>query len=790
MEWQLTMEQALTFRQSISSSRYLRAKPARLAIVPISLGLALALSLASHGVMPFATEYFFLAAVVASAWIGGRACGLLAAALAPFLLDYFFCSPLYTLGISNEARPFIVPFLLSAVAGAWVSSVRRDATTAKRLLHQNEEKFSRILTNLPDIAWTVDERGRVVYIGPRIHELTGYTKQEICANGLTLLLERVHPDDSARLQQSMDDLFSGRSSFHIEFRFQRKDGQWIWVLNRAANSYKQDGVAFADGVICDISPRKRDELELQAKTALLEAQINSTIDGILVVNESGKRILQNQRFIDICEIPARFVSDLDDRPLLNYVAQLVKNPTEFLTRVEHLYSHPEQTSRDEIELTNGKVLDRYSAPVTDQKGRYFGRIWTFHDVTERRRNEETLRRLSLAVEQSPISILITDPKGNISYVNRKFSECTGYEVEEVVNRNPRFLNSGYSSREMYEGLWNTITQGQIWRGELRNKKKNGDFFWESVTITPIVNAGGVITNYVAMKEDITERRFMEAQLRQAQKLEAIGQLAAGIAHEINTPTQFVTDNLVFLRDSWRAASQIIERYRQAIHSQESAIPLELTATLEALEKECELEFITVEVPRAIEQGLDGAKRVATIVRAMKEFSHPDSDEKVEVDLNKAVASTITVARNEWKYVAQMETSFDELLPTVVCYPGEINQVILNLIVNAAHAIKAKTREGTKGRLSISTRARGQFAEVTVSDDGIGIPEAIHTRIFEPFFTTKDVGKGTGQGLAMAYSVIVKKHQGKIWFESEQGKGTTFFIHIPFEGFRQEKEPVS
>jgi signal transduction histidine kinase len=282
----------------------------------------------------------------------------------------------------------------------------------------------------------------------------------------------------------------------------------------------------------------------------------------------------------------------------------------------------------------------------------------------------------------------------------------------------------------------------------------------------------------ASARDIAERRALEAQLRQAQKLEGIGQLAAGIAHEINTPTQFVTDNLTFLRDSWKAVHALLEQYRCTIQTSGAVLPAGTAETLGEAERSCDLNFIVAEMPRAIDQSLDGAQRVASIVRAMKEFSHPDSIEKIATDLNKAIASTVIVARNEWKYVSEIVTELDEALPAVVCYPGDINQVILNLIVNAAHAIKEKIKDGDKGQITIRTRKAEDFVQILVTDTGTGIPAAIQPRVFDPFFTTKEVGKGTGQGLALAYSVIVKKHGGKIWFETEIGQGTTFFMTLP------------
>jgi signal transduction histidine kinase len=172
---------------------------------------------------------------------------------------------------------------------------------------------------------------------------------------------------------------------------------------------------------------------------------------------------------------------------------------------------------------------------------------------------------------------------------------------------------------------------------------------------------------------------------------------------------------------------------------------------------------------------------------MKEFSHPDSADQTQTDLNKGITSTITVARNEWKYVAEIVMNLDEFLPHVACYPGEVNQVILNLIVNAAHAIKDKVKDGEKGTITVSSRVQGEFAEIAVADTGMGIPEEIQGRVYEPFFTTKEVGKGTGQGLSFAYSVIVKKHVGKLWFETEAGRGTTFFIQLPLVPVVEEEK---
>jgi PAS domain S-box-containing protein len=653
-----------------------------------------------------------------------------------------------------------------------------ETEQAKEVLRRSEEKFRRILTTAPDVAWSSDRYGHTIYISPKAESVLGYTKEEICAGGTRLWLSQIHAEDFGRVKHAYAALFEKHSAYDEEYRIRRKDGVWIWVHDRASGTHEEEGVLYADGFLCDITARKQAEEELRSKTAFLEAQANSTIDGILVVDRCGKKLMQNQRLGELFNIPDELMAVQDDESLLKYVITLVKDPESFLAKVRHLYKHPGDTSRDEIELKNGVFLDRYSSPVVDNNGVYYGRIWTFRDITERKRNEDVLQQLSLTVEQSPVSVVITDPQGNISYVNRKFSDCTGYSREEVVGKNPRILNSGRSSPEHYRNLWATITQGKVWHGEFCNKKKNGEIYWDVSSITPITDPKGAITHFLAIKEDITERRALESQLRHAQKLEGIGQLAAGIAHEINTPTQFVTDNLTFLRDSWQSTHELLEQYRKAIRDAAPMLPPGTAAALQQAEQSCDLAFIAAEVPRAIDQSLDGALRVARIVRAMKEFSHPDSADKTATDLNKAIESTVTVARNEWKYVSELVTEFDAALPPVVCYPGDINQVVLNLIVNAAHAIKEKVHDGEKGRITVGTRIRGECAEIFVADTGKGIPEAIQTRVFDPFFTTKEVGKGTGQGLALAYTVVVKKHAGKIWFETKLGQGTTFFITLP------------
>jgi PAS domain S-box-containing protein len=288
---------------------------------------------------------------------------------------------------------------------------------------------------------------------------------------------------------------------------------------------------------------------------------------------------------------------------------------------------------------------------------------------------------------------------------------------------------------------------------------------------------GSLTDVSMLKRTLEERDRLEDNLRQAQKLEAIGQLAAGIAHEINTPTQYVGDNLRFLKESFGELDGILAQLVKAGG-----------APAGKLLADADFDYLKEEIPRALNQSLEGVDRVAKIVRAMKEFSHP-AREKTATDLNRAIQSTITVASNEWKYVAEVDMDLDTNLPPVHCSPAEFNQVVLNMVVNAAHAIGDVVGDGArgKGKIKVKTRPDGEWAVVEISDSGCGMPPHIQQRIFDPFFTTKEVGKGTGQGLAIAHNVVVDKHGGTIKVVSAPGQGTTFIIRLPIGGTKSEPE---
>ena len=284
---------------------------------------------------------------------------------------------------------------------------------------------------------------------------------------------------------------------------------------------------------------------------------------------------------------------------------------------------------------------------------------------------------------------------------------------------------------------------------------------------------------VMLTHEIGERNRIEVELRHAQKLEAVGRLAAGVAHEINTPIQYVGDNVNFLQESFQHLLNLCAVYHEvAAQARLSPLSDADSERLGSAEAEADVDYLRENIPRSIASTQDGIGRVAKIVQSMKSFAHPDQGARSAADINAALSSTLTIATNELKYVAEVETEFGEL-PAVPCYLSDLNQVFLNLLINAAHAVgDVVGASGRKGLIRVTTACDGDHAVITVSDTGTGIPESIRNRVFDPFFTTKEVGKGTGQGLALARSVIVEKHKGTLIFDTEMGKGTTFRVRLP------------
>ena len=440
-------------------------------------------------------------------------------------------------------------------------------------------------------------------------------------------------------------------------------------------------------------------------------------------------------------------------------------------------------------------------------------LLALHTDCDRLRQELDLRNCALDAATAHFMLVdMLHPTQPIVFVNRALAQTHGYEPAELIGTSALRLVDVDSCAPQLRQIGDAMRNGRILRTEIRSRRKDQSTFWAGIFLGPVHDAAGRVTHYVSVGADITarleeeqarrslqeqlaremeQRERMAAELRIAHKLEAVGQLAAGIAHEINTPVQYVGDSVYFLRSALDALNGVLGAYRaevDALTSEKASAEQDedrrngTLGRLREAERGADLEFLSAEVPKAFDRALAGVERVATIVRAMKEFAHPYSPEQSAADLNHAIETTLIVAQNEYKYVAGIDTQFGDI-PEVMCNVGELNQVFLNLIVNASHAIQESGQDAQTGRITIATAQQAQSVLITIGDNGRGIPQENIERIFDPFFTTKEVGKGTGQGLAITRSIVCERHGGRITVQSQVGQGTQFSIALPIAGRR-------
>ena len=429
------------------------------------------------------------------------------------------------------------------------------------------------------------------------------------------------------------------------------------------------------------------------------------------------------------------------------------------------------------------------ATVRDEAGHkldYF--VSAFEDITEAKRSEAALQeseeKFRRLFDSAHDAIMTLEPPtwkftdGNPATLAMfKAKSVADFTLRGPYDLSPEKQPDGRASGDAaMEGIMAAMREGSAYF-EWTHKRIDGEEFPTTVLLTRMEQGGKPFLQ--ATVRDISKQRQLEIDLGHARKLEAVGQLAAGIAHEINTPAQFVGDGVHFLREAFAGYQRLVGQYRRAVEVLETAGAQQaLVSEIREIEEDIDLSYLEANVPGSFESCHDGISRITTIVRAMKEFAHPDQREKGDANLNQALRTTLAVAKNEYKYVADVTTELGDL-PPVLCHVGDLNQVFLNLIVNAAHAIgDVVGKSGGKGTIRITTSQEGDSVRIDIADTGAGIPEAIRPRIFDPFFTTKEVGQGTGQGLSIARSIVVTKHHGSLTFESEVGKGTTFTIRLP------------
>jgi len=388
---------------------------------------------------------------------------------------------------------------------------------------------------------------------------------------------------------------------------------------------------------------------------------------------------------------------------------------------------------------------------------------------------------NVAITNTRTAMVITDvqkPDNPIIFANPMFFEMTGYSESEVYGNNCRFLRNQDKDQPGFTTIRNAVQMGQECCVQIRNYKKDGTMFLNELTLTPIRSESGELTHFMGSQRDITRQRQEESRQILDQKMASIGHLAAGIAHEINSPLQFVGNNTNFLKQSFDGLFLSLKIYQRFIN--ENCIEHPGFPRLRTRIKQLESNHLFGEVPEAIAQTASGIERITNIVKTIKYFSHPGSTDFVETNLRETIPATVALCKHEWKYVAEVEIDFQENFPNIWSLPGDLNQVVLNLIVNASHSIGDRVKRGEfeKGQIKVKLTFDERKCSISVSDTGDGIPPQVRESLFEPFVTTKSIGQGTGQGLAISRHIIHNKLQGTLSFETETGCGTTFLIQIP------------
>ncbi len=666
----------------------------------------------------------------------------------------------------------------------WELEERRKSETQ---LRRSEELLRLITDNAADLIAVVDAHGQRLYNSPSYRSALGYSPAELTS---TDSLDQVHPEDRERVAAAARQAIESGGNNQVEYRMRHKDGTWR-ILESTGSAIRNERSEVEKLVLVarDVTVRK------QVETLARE---NEERLGSLIANIPGAVY----RCTPLPERRMEFVSELiwelsgfPSTDFLDDRAQTFTSITHPEDLPQVLAALQEGVSRRQPYVADYRVVrgdgtlrwvHEKGQAVFDAAGGVRWLDGVIFDITERKQQEEEMRRMHTETEKlfaSISAVLIgVDVSGRVARWNEAAAQKFGLAAEAVMGRPFHALPLAWDWEKLLAVVSEAVhTDRHLELDNFQFTPAAGRHISLNLSVTPSKPDVENRLNYILLAVDTTQRRELETQLRQAQKLESIGQLAAGIAHEINTPTQYIGDNLRFLQDAFRELGRLLAAHGALlVATQHGGAPPEVIAAAAAAAETADVGYLQGEIPRAIGESLAGVERVATIVRAMKDFSHPGSEEKTPVDLNRAIESTLTVARNEWRYFAELETDFDATLPPVPCLPGEFNQAVLNLIVNAAHAIAAKLGDGAggKGVITVRTRKDGDWADVRIRDSGTGIPEAARARIFEPFFTTKEVGKGTGQGLAIARSVVVDKHGGTIAFETETGIGTTFIVRLP------------
>ena len=650
----------------------------------------------------------------------------------------------------------------------------------------NPELAQAMIANAVVAMYHADLKGAITYLNPEYRRVFNLSPDQSTDEWA----DAVHPEDRSRMQQAWADFCANPRYAEFQYRTTSRSGELRTFLETVVPLYGS-GDTSADtaggyvGTISDVT----DLAALRDKLLTAEAQVRREHDVLRAVIEaipnlvywkdiSGHILGCNQEFARrmgfarpdglIGKTPAQFTLSDELKNLDAATDQRIIDTG----LAEHNISFDLETGVD-VDTGDVGVLHMVASkiPLRDSAGRITGIVSVFSDLTElvvtHRQVVHLQQRYDLAFEGSGAGVWDWNREDHSLYLSPRWKELVGYADATLASGKEGWFalvhpaDRAASFAKLRDHLRGRSTELSF---EQRLQHRDGSYRWVIVRGKAVARApSGIADRVVGTIADVTDLKRDQAALAAARKLEAVGQLAAGIAHEINTPVQYISDSVHFIRDGVQELLEWISRLQPGLS--------------DPAEASLDLPYLRENLPTALERVLEGLGRVTEIVRSMKEFSHPEQRECGPVDLNRIIRNMLIMARHEYKYLADIELHLGDL-PAVTCHGGEIGQVLLNLLVNAAHAIAdVVDKSGVKGSIVIRTRLEGDETVVSIADTGCGVPEAVRDRIFEPFFTTKDVGRGTGQGLSIARQVVLR-HGGSLTFESETGKGTTFFVRLP------------
>jgi two-component system NtrC family sensor kinase len=670
---------------------------------------------------------------------------------------------------------------------------------AEEMLKQSEQRFREMAELLPGVVFEVDTSGRLTYVNQSGFETLGYTKEDF-EKGMNAF-DLIEPKDRGRVIDDIGKVLKGNFEGPNEYALIKKGGGMFPCIITVAPIVQSGDVVGARGVILDISQHEMVEEELRYRNLLLSTQQDTSLDGILVVDENGKWVSFNRRFVNMWGIPDEIVASRNDEDALQFVLDKLADPDGFIVRVQYLYEHTDETSNEEIELNDGRTFDRYSAPVSSSSGEYFGRVWYFRDITERRKTEDMLKgyqqhlqdmvrdrtaeltertaELSAAIEllQEKMSegrrgekfiknilesiderLIVLGRDYGIISANRAFCEGVDMPLEEVIGKHCYELLHDRQS-PCFEGgeecsVSKVFNTGEPAMAAHTHNHNGGSLYVETKTY-PMRDDEGNIGSVIQIIHDVTEKRKLEDQLRHSQKMEAIGQLAGGVAHDFNNRLAAIMNYAFILKTNMSPDNPLRVHVNQIMNSSERAA--HLTQNLLTFSRKHVIN------PRPV--------RVNDVVEGIEKLLVRVIGEDIEL---------------------KTELSEEELV--VMADSGQIEHVLINLATNARDAMPRAGRvaiatsrvmlglEFFEGR---STVKPGHYALISFMDAGDGMDAETKGKVFEPFFTTKGVDKGTGLGLSIVYG-IVKQHGGYITVESEPGLGTAFYVFLPLISVRAEQ----